>query len=176
MNVTVRKFTKEDIPNKVRWINNPDNNAFLHYNIPLNISDTEKWFEGIKDKPNRYDYVICADSVPVGLIGLLNVDNINRKAEFYISMGEPSYKELGIGYASTKLILNFAFNELRLNKVYLNVDSKNLPACKLYEKVGFICEGEFLKDLWHHNEFIDRKRYAIFAPKQSELEILKGIV
>ena len=163
MNISIRKFTKDDIPNKVRWINNPENNQFLHYDLPLCIDKTEKWFASVKERRDRYDCVICVDNVPVGLIGLLNIDIKNKKAEFYISMGEVSYKKCGIGFAATRLILDYAFYELSLHKVYLNVDSDNIAACKLYEKAGFSLEGEFIDDLFTCKGFVNRKRYAILA-------------
>lgn len=161
MEVVLRKFNKSDIPNKVRWINDERNNTYLHYDIPLEIEKTQKWYESIKDRKDRYDAVIEADGVPVGLIGLLCIDDINKKAEYYISMGEHDYKRKGIAYEASLLILKHAFMELNLNKVYLNVDAQNTGACALYEKIGFICEGTFKQDLWHRGEFIDRRRYAI---------------
>ena len=34
-NVNIRPFTENDILNKVRWINDCENNKFLHYELPL---------------------------------------------------------------------------------------------------------------------------------------------
>ena len=48
MIVSLRKFTKDDIPKKVEWINNPDNNRFLHYDLPLEEEKTHMWFENIQ--------------------------------------------------------------------------------------------------------------------------------
>lgn len=163
MKITLRKFNASDIPNKVRWINDPRNNTYLHYDLPLEIEKTNKWYDSIKDRTDRYDAVIEADGVPVGLIGLLCIDDKNKKAEYYISMGEHAYKRKGIAYTASLQILEYAFMKLNLNKVYLNVDSRNVGACALYEKIGFICEGEFVQDLWHRGEFIDRKRYAFLG-------------
>ena len=163
MNITIRKFDDTDIPNKVRWINDQRNNQYLHYDLPLELEKTKKWFETVKDRTDRYDAVIEADGIPVGLVGLLNIDEKNKKAEYYISMGEHSYKRKGIAYNASVQILEYAFLVLKLNKVYLNVDSQNTAACVLYEKLGMICEGEFAKELWHRGEFIDRKRYGILA-------------
>ena len=163
MNITIRKFDDTDIPNKVRWINDQRNNQYLHYDLPLELEKTKKWFETVKDRTDRYDAVIEADGIPVGLVGLLNIDEKNKKAEYYISMGEHSYKRKGIAYNASVQILEYAFLVLKLNKVYLNVDSQNTAACVLYEKLGMICEGEFAQDLWHRGEFIDRKRYGILA-------------
>lgn len=82
MLVTIRKFTREDIPKKVEWINNPENNQFLHYDIPIEIGKTEKWYDSIQGRTDRYDAVIEADGIPCGTIGLLSIDQKNKKAEY----------------------------------------------------------------------------------------------
>lgn len=161
MNITLRKFTAADIPNKVRWINDESNNTYLHYELPLEIEKTQRWFETIRDRADRYDAVIAVDGVAVGVIGLLNIDRVNLKAEYYITLGEVSYKRKGISYIASKQLLKYAFEVLEMNKVYLNVDANNIAACKLYEKLGFRCEGVFKEDMMHREKMIDRKRYAI---------------
>ena len=84
MKVSIRKFQKEDIKKKVEWINNPENNRYLHYDLPLEYEKTLDWFEKNKDRTDRYDAVIECGGEAVGLIGLLSVDRKNSKAEYYI--------------------------------------------------------------------------------------------
>lgn len=171
MKITLRKFNATDIPNKVRWINDESNNTYLHYDLPLEIEKTEKWFEAVKERTDRYDAVIEVDGEPVGLIGLLNIDEKNKKAEYYITIGERSYKGKRIGHVASQLLLKYAFEELVLNKVYLNVDAENIVACKLYEKVGFRCEGIFEEDLLHRGKMVDRKRYAVLRKRWKSISI-----
>ena len=158
--VSLRDFTEEDIPFKISWINNPENNKYLHYDIPLEYEKTLRWFRG-KDNDTRADCIIEYEGEPVGVIGLLAVDCKNRKAEYYITVGETAYKRRGIAVRATMLILEYAFSDLGLNKVYLTVDADNSAACGLYERTGFSCEGVFREDLMRNERFIDRKRYAI---------------
>ena len=80
MKISIRKFESKDIPKKVEWINHSENNKYLHYDIPLKIEKTEKWFEKNKDRTDRFDAVIEADGVPCGTIGLLSIDQKNKKA------------------------------------------------------------------------------------------------
>lgn len=161
MNITLRRFEKRDIPNKVRWINDIRNNAYLHYDLPLEIHNTEKWFDINKARVDRYDAVIEVDGLPVGLIGLLNIDLKNKKTEYYISMGEVVYKGKGIATQASKLLLDYAFNELNLEKVFLYTERENTGAQKLFEKVGFEKEGLLKKDLFHNGRFVDRYIYGI---------------
>ena len=115
--VSLRDFTADDINDKIRWINDPDNHKHLHYDIPLEYDKTLQWFLS-KDKINRIDLVIEYDSVPVGLIGLLGIDRKNSKAEYYICLGEKQYKGRGIATIASKVLLDYAFDELALNKVF----------------------------------------------------------
>lgn len=133
--ITIRKFEKSDIPKKVEWINNPANNRFLHYNIPLSVEGTERWFDSHQGETTRYDAVIEADGVPVGTIGLLSIDRKNSKAEYYIAMGETSYKGKGVAKEASRLILSYGFEELGLNRIYLFTEVDNIAlSCSLARK------------------------------------------
>lgn len=161
MKINIRKFEAGDIPNKVRWINDPCNNTFLHYDLPLEIDKTEKWFEKNCDRTDRYDAVIEADGKPVGLIGLLSIDHKNRKAEYYVTIGERSYLGRGVANQATKLLLGYAFSELGLNRVYLFTEVQNIAAVRSYERIGFRCEGILKNDLFCKGRFVDRYLYGI---------------
>jgi len=161
MKIALRKFDITDIPNKIKWINDPENNRFLHYDLPLEEEKTRNWFEKNKQRTDRYDAVIEADGVPCGLIGLLDIDRKNSKAEFYISMGEASYKGKGVSAEAGKLLLQYAFEELNLNRVYLYTETGNISAQKLFEKIGFIREGIVHNDLFSRGKYVDRVIYGI---------------
>lgn len=161
MNVSIRKFEKRDIPNKVKWINDPANNAFLHYDLPLEVGKTEAWFEKNKDRTDRYDAVIEVDGTPVGLIGLLSVDHTNKKAEYYVTLGEREYLGRGIAGRASRLLLEYAFTELGLNRVYLHTEVDNTAAIRSYERIGFCKEGLLKNDLFSKGRFVDRYVYGI---------------
>lgn len=160
MKVTIRKFERTDIPKKVEWINNPENNRFLHYDIPISIEKTERWFDSHMGEDTRFDAVIEADGIPVGTIGLLSIDKKNCKAEYYIAMGESSYKGKGIAKEASKLILEYGFKTLKLNRIYLYTEVENIVAQKLFEKLGFTKEGIIRQDLVSHGCFVDRILYG----------------
>lgn len=175
MHIIIRKFEKKDIPNKVKWINDKRNNTYLHYDLPLEIEKTEKWFDVNKDRTDRYDAVIEVERVPVGLIGLLNISPKNKKAEYYISMGEVDYKGKGIATKASHLLLDYAFNELKLEKVFLYTERENVGAQKLFDKVGFEREGLLKKDLFHNGRFVDRYVYGISKDfHQNKKKLKKG--
>lgn len=160
--VILRRFEESDIPKKVEWINNPENNRYLHYDLPLRTDKTTEWYRN-KDNTSRVDCIIEYNGQAVGLIGLLSIDKNNFKAEYYITIGETSYKGKGIATKATKAILDYAFTVLKLHKVYLTVDAENVAAKRLYEKIGFRQEGLLIDDLYNAYEerFINRERLAL---------------
>lgn len=159
--ITIRSFERGDIPNKVRWINDPANNRFLHYELPLRTDKTEAWFESHRNDASRYDAVIEADAVPVGVIGLLSIDQTNRKAEYYVTLGEAAYQGKGIAKEASRQLLRYAFETLRLNRVYLYTETKNEAAVRLFEALGFRREGLLHEDVLSHGRLADRFVYAI---------------
>ena len=158
--VTIRKFEKSDIPKKVEWINNPENNQYLHYDIPLSVDRTKKWFVSHVGDTTRYDAVIEVDGIPVGTIGLLQIDIKNSKAEYYIAMGETDYKGKGVAKEASKLMLKYGFDQLELNRIYLFTEVDNSVAQKLFERVGFVREGVVRQDIVSRGRYVDRFIYG----------------
>lgn len=161
MIVSIRKFEEGDIPLKVKWINNAQNNKYLSYDIPISVDGTLAWFNKIKTVNSRFDFVILCDNMPVGLIGLLNIDAKNNIGEYYISMGNDSFKGKGVATKASILLLRFAFSKLKMNKVFLKVETGNNAAIKLYEKLGFSRDGIFRSDIFKNNNYFDKYLYSM---------------
>lgn len=159
--ITIRKFERYDIPRKVEWINDTENNQYLPYELPLSVEKTERWFDSHVGDTGRFDAVIEADHVPVGTIGLLSIDQRNKKAEFYIAIGQKEYKGKGVGTEASRLVLKYGFEDLGLNKIYFYTETGNIAAQKLYEKLGFKREGELKSDVFSHGRFVDNYVYGL---------------
>lgn len=160
MTITIRKFERKDIPLKVEWINNNENNTYLHYDLPLTVEGTEKWFKSHEKDNSRYDAIIEVNKTPVGTIGLLNIDRKNSKAEYYIAMGETKYKGKGVAKEASRLLLSYGFEKIGLNRIYLYTESGNVTAQRLFEKLGFIKEGIIREDVLSHGKYVDRYVYG----------------
>lgn len=161
MKVTIRKFEKADIPQKVSWVNDPANNTYLHYDLPLEIEKTEQWFEKTSGRTDRFDGVIEADGVAVGLIGLLNIDQKNQKAEYYVLIGDRAFLGRGVAKEASRQIVEYGFFKLGLNRIYLYTEVGNISAQRLFERLGFTREGCLAEDVLSHGSLADRYVYAI---------------
>lgn len=158
---SIRLFKESDIPYKVRWVNDCENNKFLHYNLPLDEDKTRAWFHKNKGRLDRYDAIIEYDGNLVGIIGLLSI--VDGRAEYYVTLGERQYKGKGIARDASILLLKYAFEKLKLREVYLYTEVDNIPAQKLFERCGFMKCRLDKNSAVNKGKFVDRYYYVITA-------------
>ncbi|WP_336045701.1 GNAT family N-acetyltransferase [Solibacillus ferritrahens] len=95
------------------------------------------------------------------LIGFVTIHSIewnNRTGVLSIGIGESSNRNNGYGSDALKLILRYAFQELNLDRVGLEVIEYNKGGIKAYEKVGFQQEGRKRSAVYR-----DGKRYDVIV-------------
>jgi diamine N-acetyltransferase len=100
----------------------------------------------------------------IGLVELIEIDYIHRRAEFQIIINT---EHQGKGFARELInrALDYSFTILNLHKVYLVVATENEKAIHLYEECGFVEEGLFVKDIFINGQYRDVKRMYILQDK-----------
>ena len=96
----------------------------------------------------------------LGTISLKNIDMENMSAEYAIATRTKAHGK-GVAFKATGLVLEKAFDEIGLHRVYLNVFFDNKAAIRLYEKSGFKFEGEFREHINIHGEYVNWKWYGM---------------
>jgi RimJ/RimL family protein N-acetyltransferase len=88
-------------------------------------------------------FVICreTDDKVVGLIGFPHIEAETQQAEYIKMIGEPAERGKGYARIGTKVLLDYAFSFLRLNRVYLYTLDGNLRNISLNQSLGFSFEG-----------------------------------
>ncbi|MDY4307603.1 GNAT family N-acetyltransferase [Enterococcus mundtii] len=79
-------------------------------------------------------YFECKNNLPIGLIGLYDINNIHRNCEVGLYIGDEDYLNMGIGTDALKLIEEYAKNYLNIRKISLSVVSENIGAVSFWEK------------------------------------------
>lgn len=67
----------------------------------------------------------------------------------------------GYGSEAIKIVLQFVFEELHLNRLQLEVFDHNLRGIRAYEKVGFVKEGVLRESLYYNGNYSDEIIMAI---------------
>ncbi|HAA4584396.1 TPA_asm: spermidine acetyltransferase [Listeria monocytogenes] len=129
----------------------------------------ELYDKHIHDQSERR-FILELDGQMVGLVELMEIDYIHRRTEFQIII-DPKFQGHGYAVSATKLAMKYAFHVLNLHKLYLVVDKVNEKAIHVYEKVGFIREGELIDEFFVDGTYHDAIRMCIFQHQYQEMDI-----
>lgn len=165
MNIRLRTLERKDCDGMIEWMHDEE----IARSFQKNMKD--------KTRADVLNFIASAKSIPLDgedmhyaivdeadeYLGTISLKSINLKdgnAEYAISTRKKVWGK-GVAQKATKELLNIAFKELNLEKVYLNVLSDNVRAIRLYEKCGFQPEGEFRNHLYLEGKYKNLKWYAI---------------
>ena len=81
---------------------------------PLTEEDVKRWYETVSTEP--LNWIIEADGRCIGTARLHSFDENNRRARYAIGIFTPEYWSRGYGAETTRLVVRYAFEELRLHR------------------------------------------------------------
>lgn len=176
--IRLRTMGKSDIELKVKWYNDPVVNKTLIIDEPLELEKSLKWFDTAASDDNRRDFVIeTLDGEPIGITGLLGINRKHGIAECICVIGEKKFWGKGLGTIIHSLLLQFAFEELGLNKIWAVIYMGNAAIIRIVEKLGFKIEGTLRQEKMIGGKRIDLYRIGVlrneFVPLHKSYVIYK---
>lgn len=134
--IRLRKFSKEDYSNLIKWIDTEEilvQIAGRQMSFPvtegqLDISQSDK-------NRNAFSIVDIESGRSIGHCELYMLENSAKIDRLII--GDPSMKGKGLCRQIIKLLLEYGFNNLNQSTIELNVFDWNTAAIRCYEKAGF---------------------------------------
>jgi RimJ/RimL family protein N-acetyltransferase len=109
----------------------------------FSVKTVQKWIEKQHENEGTHAFTIrtLADDRIIGGIGLDGIRWTHRDCFVGIGVGEREFWGKGYGTDAMKVILRYAFTELNLQRVTLDVFEYNQRGVRSYEKAGFVYEG-----------------------------------
>ncbi|MCC8194093.1 MAG: spermidine N1-acetyltransferase [Deltaproteobacteria bacterium] len=159
--IRLRPLEREDL----RFVHGLDNDAAVMrywFEEPYEafVELEELYNKHIHDQ-NERRFIIDHGGTNIGMVELIEIDYIHRRAEFLIIV-HPDFQNKGYATRATGLALAHAFNVLNMHKVYLLVDSENTRAIHVYEKLGFSREGLLRQEFFSNGRYRDVVRMSLF--------------
>lgn len=148
-NIYLNSLKDSDISNKyITWLNDISINKFLETRHSIHTHDSVSRFINTCNKSkNIYLLGIFSldNNVHIGNIKLGPIKIEHELASISLFIGQKEFWGKGISIEAIKILSNYAFNVLNLNKVVAGMYLQNIKSLKAFQKVGFKKEGLRLK-------------------------------
>ena len=158
--VYLRAFRAEDLTERyLGWLNDPEATRYMESGIfPSTMRDLESFYQRIA--VSRSDVLMAVidkgSGEHIGNMKLGPIQWVHRSAIFGIMIGEKKFWGRGVGREATRLMVEYGFDRLNLNRIDLGVFAEHEAGVRCYQKLGFKVEGRLRQDLFQDGEYKDR--------------------
>jgi diamine N-acetyltransferase len=154
--IYLRPILKNDIAVLNDWKNDEETYRYLGGGfMPTSIDHQEKWIDNLIDTTGSNKRFIISDNknVPIGMVGLYDINWIHRNCEIGIYIGNKSAQGKGYGKEACELLEQFAKNYLNIRKIKLNAVLDNENAIHMWQSLGYKKIGEYIEERFIQGEY-----------------------
>lgn len=167
--IYLRRLTEYDASESyVRWMNDPDINQYLESRFYTHSIESTKAFIRSVTNDNNYLFGIFDknNDKHIGNIKVGGINHYHKYADIGFLIGEKSYWGKGIATEAIGLATDFAFNTLKLHKLWGGAYSPNTGSVKAFVKNGYKQEGIKHSQYLCHGEYVDDVMYGKVNPNE----------
>jgi RimJ/RimL family protein N-acetyltransferase len=138
--IIIRTKKPSDAENDYRWQTDAELSE-LDAVIPLEMTFKKFYREYIDWLKHPYPYRVTfgidtLEGKHIGNCVYYNIDKTENETEIGIMIGEREYWNCGYGADAINTMIDYIFNDLGLNRVYLKTLETNIRAQKCFQKCG----------------------------------------
>jgi UDP-4-amino-4,6-dideoxy-N-acetyl-beta-L-altrosamine N-acetyltransferase len=164
-------LVQEDHIETIRdWRNSEQVKAYMYTDKYITLEDQRKWFESIKGSPKSKYWIISWDKKELGLVSLTNIDTALNSCYWAFYLGDTSVRGAGIGGKVEYKILEYVFENLKLNKLRCEVFAFNEKVIKMHEKFGFRREAYYREHCLKNGKYEDVVGLAILKSEWNQIK------
>lgn len=166
--IKLRAWTENDIEDALEIVlrNRDHLQQYMHWMTPdYSIEHARKFLtEGIAARKDRKSLglAIIQGSVLLGSIGFVEFDWKARKTEIGYWLDKRSEGQ-GIITRATRLLIDYAFNRLKMNRIEIQCSAENVRSAAVPERLGFKLEGYLRQSEFRNGKLHDFKIYGLLA-------------
>lgn len=120
----------------------------------------QQWFKNVNSSKTEHYFIFTIDHTDTGFVSFKDVDHKNNHCYWGFYIGEAQSPK-GSGSVMGFLALEWAFQQLEVEKVYGEVLSNNEKSLSYHQSLGFSKEGHFRNHIVMNNNYLDVIRYGL---------------
>jgi RimJ/RimL family protein N-acetyltransferase len=164
--VTLHPVEEDDAEFLHRLVNDPRVRRGIGKTDPVSMAEEREYVESVGEDDDL-QFLVRVDAERVGTIGLGDVTPTNGNGEVGYFFAPDAW---GNGYATdaTRTVVEYAFGERRLHKLYARAFAFNDASKRVLEKAGFEQEGIHRDQVFVDGDYVDVYRYGVLADEWEE--------
>lgn len=171
--IQLRPLRPDDKERSIIWRNDPEiRDMALSYRFPVTDVMEDTWYRkaltGEDESKVYFSIENLNDGKHIGFVHLYNIDYLARVAYFGVVIGDKTEHGKGKATEAMHILFCFAFLQLNLRKLNLEVASFNYKALSLYEMFGFKREGILKQQIFISGKYYDKHSMCIFRDEYFE--------
>ncbi len=167
MKIFLRPITLEDGAAIVKWRNAPSVSKHCFNNTPITLESNEAFYKAYVETGKykqfiveRIDEEFGVASYPIATVYLKDMDQINKRCELCIFTSDDQEWNTESQEIAISTLLEKAFTEYGMHKVYTYVFAVNADEVELMKKAGLSEEAVLKKEAVNDGEYVDVIRMA----------------
>ena len=158
-NVLLRAIMPSDAEYIVKWAADSEIRRLTAETEPLTLEKARDFIDMVRADESRLWFMIIDKKTqkPIGECGLLRIFRPWNTADLSMIIAEKSQWGKGAAGEAMRILLDIAFNSLRLHRLSIGVLDYNVRALRFYRRFGFREEGRQLDGYFSdgaHHDFI----------------------
>ena len=146
-----------------RW--DADLTDYIIHN-PISSYNQQKWYEKICKNGDValsifYKEKDSEKPVLLGAVGLYDINWRHQRATWKTLRIPKQYQGLGLAYEASKMLIEYGFYTLNLNKITSDIFPDNEGIIRVLSKLGFTEEGRLKDHYFHKGQFKDVVIYSL---------------
>jgi RimJ/RimL family protein N-acetyltransferase len=146
------------------WLNDKEVNQFLTSRFRKeDIASCKIFVRTVNESSDSFLWGIFINRKHIGNIKLASINKIHRHAKVSYLIGNRKYWRKGYATRALRLVCDYAFGALNLNRISAGCCVLNIPSERVLLGVGFVLEGCTRKDniIDYGSEYYDTKRFGL---------------
>lgn len=161
----LRRIRADDLPALLEVNGDDETTRFLPYASWRSPADAEAWLarmRGYEAKGDTWQFVLEHRELrrAIGTCLVFRHSAEHARAELGYVLGRAHWRQ-GLMQESLRAFLPVAFNELRLQRLEAELESRNVASARLLERLGFVREALFRSRWFEDGQSIDAVVYGL---------------
>ena len=168
----LRRLCLEDARDVFAYARDPQMTPFVFWEPHRSLDDTREFLERTLKgyaggAPPTWGIQHLKHGVIIGACAYHEVSFLNERAEIGYALAR-KYWGLGLMTEAVRVMLDYGFNNLQLNRIEARCDVENIASWRVMEKVDMKFEGVLRQNIILHGRPRDAKMYAILREEWDE--------